>query len=126
MSEGKAREKTYNDQEIEARLKAELPGWTFRDGHICHKYRTHGWKGAVMVVGAVGHLAEAAWHHPDLLVSWGSVEVRLQNHDAGGVTDKDFELAKKIEEVVGWRPEKEGGALTGTPQEPRHAYIKHE
>jgi 4a-hydroxytetrahydrobiopterin dehydratase len=122
MSEGKARERTYNDAEIEARLSAELPGWYLRDGFIRRKYRTHGWKGALMVVNAVGHLAEAAWHHPDILASYSSVEVRLQTHDAGGVTDKDFELAKKIEAVVMWRPGGEGGALTGPPD--GHAIIK--
>jgi 4a-hydroxytetrahydrobiopterin dehydratase len=126
MSEGKARAKTYNDPEIEARLKAELPGWYLRDGFIRRKYRTHGWKGTLMVVNAVGHLAEAAWHHPDLHASYSCVEVRLQTHDAGGVTDKDFELARKIEEVVGWRPGEEGGALTGPPDDPRHAIVKHD
>jgi len=41
------------------------------------------------------------------------VIVKLQNHAAGGITDKDFELARKIEESVLWRPK--GGALEGTP-----------
>jgi 4a-hydroxytetrahydrobiopterin dehydratase len=126
MSEGKKREKTYKDQEIEARLKTELPRWHYRDGFICRKYQTHGWKGTLMAINAVGHLAEAAWHHPDIHASYAWVEVRLQNHDAGGVTDKDFELAKKIEDVVQWQPSKEGGALTGTPHDPRHAYIKYD
>ena len=53
-----------------------------------------------MVINAVGHLAEAAWHHPDITASYAFVEVRLQNHAAKGITDKDFELAKKIEDVI--------------------------
>ena len=57
-----------------------------------------------MAVNAVGHLAEAAWHHPDIACSYAWLEVKLMTHDAKGITDKDFELAKKIEEVVGWRP----------------------
>ena len=57
-----------------------------------------------MLVNAVGYLAEAAYHHPDLTVTWGRITVKLQNHAAGGITDKDFELARKIEEVVLWRP----------------------
>ena len=57
-----------------------------------------------MVINAVGHLAEAAWHHPDLTASYAWVEVRLMSHDHKGITDKDFELAKKIEEVVQWQP----------------------
>jgi 4a-hydroxytetrahydrobiopterin dehydratase len=126
MSSGKTREKTYSHQEIEARLKSDLPNWYFEDGFIRRKYRTHGWKGTLMVINAVGHLAEAAWHHPDLLASYATVEVRLQNHDAGGITDKDFELAKKIEEVVQWQPGKDGGPLTGTPRDAGHAYIKYD
>jgi len=48
-------------------------------------------------------------------------------HTAKGITDKDFELARKIEEMVGWRPGKEGGALEGTPEtDPRFAYLKYD
>ena len=57
-----------------------------------------------MVVNTVGHLAEAAWHHPDLTVSYAFVTVKLMNHAAKGVTEKDFALARKIEEVLMWRP----------------------
>jgi hypothetical protein len=46
--------------------------------------------------------------------------LRLQNHAARGITDKDFELAKKIEDVILWQPTK-GGALEGTPANPRFA-----
>ena len=61
------------------------------------------------------------------MASYASVEVRLQNHSAKGITDKDFELAKKIEDVVHWRPGKSGGALEGTPEnDERHAYIKYD
>ncbi len=119
-------ERTYDDAEVEERLKRELPHWRLADRHICRTYRTANWKGALMVVNAVGHLAEAAWHHPDMLVSYNSVEVRLRNHAAKGITDKDFELARKIDEVVLWRPALEGGALTGTPADPRFAYLKYE
>ena len=124
MSGSKEHEKTYNGQEIEARLKAELPHWFYRDGHICRKFATHGWKGTV--VNTVGHLAEAAWHHPEIRASYAWAEIRLQTHDAGGVTDRDFELAKKIEDVVQWQPAKAQGALTGTPDDPRYAYIKYD
>ena len=79
-------------------------------------------------VDTVGHLAEAAWHHPDLTVSYAFVTVKLMNHAAKGITEKDFALAKKIEEVVQWQPGKEEGAvLEGTPNEdPRFKYIKYD
>ena len=79
-----------------------------------------------MVVNTVGHLAEAAWHHPDLTVSYAFVNVKLQNHAAKGITDKDFELARKIEEVVAWQPANENGSLEGTPDDPRFKYIKYD
>ncbi len=79
-----------------------------------------------MVINTVGHLAEAAWHHPDITASYARVEVRLKNHAAKGITDKDFDLAKKIEDVVQWQPGAEGGALEGTPRDQRFAYIKYD
>jgi len=121
------RERTYTQDEIRTRLQAELPHWYLEDGWIRRQYKTNSWKGTLMVINTVGHLAEAAWHHPDLTASYAWVEVRLMNHAAKGVTDKDFALAKKIEEVVGWQPGLEGGALEGTPQDDlRFAYIKYD
>jgi 4a-hydroxytetrahydrobiopterin dehydratase len=126
MSSQKGNKKTFSEQEIEARLQSDLPRWSFNNGSIYRKYRTHGWKGTLMVINAIGHLAEAAWHHPDIAASYDFVEVRLQSHDAKGITERDFQLAKKIEELVSWQPGKEGGPFAGTPQEPRHAYVKYD
>ena len=125
MTEKRA-ERTYTDAEVRERLERELPHWTLASGYIIRRYKTNGWKGTLMVVNAIGHLAEAAWHHPDLRVAWAWVEVTLKTHSANGITDKDFALARKIEEVVLWQPGKEGGALEGTPSDPKHAYIKYD
>ena len=84
-------------------LAQNLPQWQLEDGWIRRTYKTHSWKGTLMVVNAVGHLAEAAWHHPDLTASYAWVEVRLMTHTAKGITAKDLALASKIEEVVHWR-----------------------
>lgn len=119
--------KTYSEAEINQRLQQELPKWYFEDGWIRRKFKTEGWKGTLMVVNTVGHLAEAAWHHPDLTVSYAFVIVKLQSHDAKGITDRDFELARKIEEVIHWQPGKDGGALSGTPNDDqRFRYIKYD
>lgn len=112
------------EAQIAARLRHELPRWRFEHGHIERVFKTAGWKATLMVVNAIGHLAEVAWHHPDLAVSYASVTVRLMTHDAGGITDKDFELARKIEEVVMWRPSQQpGSALEGTPNDERYACV---
>lgn len=117
----------YTAEETEARLADELPSWHLEDGWIRRKYKTSGWKGTLMVVNTVGHLAEVAWHHPDLIVSYAFVTVKLMNHAVKGITDKDFELAKKIEEVVMWRPGTvEDSALEGTPDDPRFKYLKYD
>lgn len=118
-------EKALPENEVTERLARELPHWRYENGWIRRKYKTHSWKGTLMVINTVGHLAEAAWHHPDLTASYAWVEVRLQNHAAKGITDKDFELAKKIEDVVLWQPGKEGGALEGTPADQRFSYIDY-
>src|ERR1700724_1457436 len=83
-----AREKTYSEAEIKARLEQELPRWVYEGGWIRRTYRTVSWKGTLMVMNTVGHLAEAAWHHPDLTASYAWVEGRPPNHAAQGSTDK--------------------------------------
>ena len=119
--------KVYSESETIARLESELPHWALENGWIRRKYKTSGWKATLMVVNTIGHLSEAAWHHPDLTVSYAFVIVKLMTHDAKGITDKDFELAAKIEQVIGWQPANEGGALTGTPNEDaRFKYIKYD
>jgi 4a-hydroxytetrahydrobiopterin dehydratase len=113
--------------EVERRLKAELPKWRLEDGWIRRTYKTQSWKSTLMVINTVGHLAEAAWHHPDITASYAWVEVRLMSHDAKGITDRDFSLAKKIEDVVQWQPGEENEGLEGTPQgDQRFAYVKYD
>ena len=108
------KEKPYDEAIITEKLK-ELPGWFFHDGWIRRHYKTDGWPTTLMLVNTIGYLAEAAYHHPDLSVTWAKVTVKLSTHSAGGITDKDFTLARQIEDVALWRP-KEGSALgTGTP-----------
>ena len=120
-------EEAYSDEEIEVRLKEELRHWYLENGWIRSKYKTSCWKSTLMVVNTVGHLAEAAFHHPDLNVSYAFVIVKLMNHAAKGITNKDFELAHKIEDIIMWQPGKEvDSALEGTPEDPRFKYIKYE
>ena len=95
-------DEVYTTDEIEARLRAELPPGTTRTAGSAASTRRAAGRRTLMVVNTVGHLAEAAWHHPDLTVSFAFVIVKLMNHAAKGVTDKDFELARKIEDVVMW------------------------
>lgn len=93
-----------------------IPRWRIEDGFLTRTYETDGWPSTLLVVGAIAFVAEAANHHPDLTVSWPRVVVRLQTHSAGGLTDKDFELARKIEETVTWWPSGAWPGLEGNPK----------
>lgn len=119
-------DQAYTAEQIRQRLAEELPHWYYEDGWIKRRYRTHGWKGTLMVVNAIGHLSEAAFHHPDLSVSYALVVVKLMTHSSKGVTNKDFSLAKKFEQVIQWQPGEEAEGLDGTPAEARFAYIKYD
>jgi 4a-hydroxytetrahydrobiopterin dehydratase len=115
------------DGEVQSWLEARLPTWRLEDGFIRRTYKTNSWKGTLMVINTVGHLAEAAWHHPDLTASYAWVEVRLVTHSAKGVTMMDLQLARKIEDVVMWQPTEDAdGVLEGTPTDARFAYIKYD
>src|SRR5215207_3826072 len=110
------KEPVYPDADVPAKLAEHgLAGWYLENGWLRRKYSTAGWPQTLMAVNAIGYLCEAAWHHADLQVTWGKLWVKLMTHDAGGITDKDFALAKKIEEVVLWRPPA-GGPLEGNPK----------
>jgi 4a-hydroxytetrahydrobiopterin dehydratase len=68
-----------------------------------------------MAVNTVGYLCEAAYHHADLNVTWGKLWVKLQTHSSGGITDKDFTLARQIEDTILWRPPEDGPHEGGNP-----------
>ncbi len=113
--------------QVQAHLAERLPHWSVSDGAIRRTLRTGGWKGTLMAVNAIGHLAEAAWHHPSLQVDYASVAIALNTHDAGGITAKDLALAEKIESVLCWRPGAEPGAvLDGTPDTDAERYIRYD
>ena len=116
----KSTDKVYDEAEIAVKLiELGLADWYLEDGWLRRKFNTDGWPSTLMLTNAIGYLCEAAWHYADLAITWGKLWVKLKTHSAGGITDKDFALAKKIEEVALWRPAA-GGPLEGTP----HKFVK--
>lgn len=105
----KTNEPVYSGSELTEKL-AGLDHWEVEDGWLKREFQTDGWRTTMLAVNAIAFLAEAANHHPDLEVHWPSVVVRLQTHSAGGITDKDLELARQIEQLVTWQP---GGGFPG-------------
>src|SRR5476651_1206961 len=107
----------YTEEQIAAKLAEHgLAHWYLEDGWIRRKYNTDGWPQTLLAVNAIAYICEAAWHHADLAVSWGKLWVKLMTHDEGGITDKDFELARKIEEVVSYRPAAGTALAPGNPK----------
>ena len=88
--------KKLNDFEIDQKLEI-LPDW-HREGEQIHRdFHFENFKNAIAFVNRVADLAEWVNHHPDILVhSWNRVRVSTHTHDADGLTEKDFELAKQI------------------------------
>lgn len=95
---------TLSDAEIVARLSA-LPGWE-RDGDLISKtYRMDSYLAGLAFASAIGTLAEAQDHHPELVIGWKRVTVRYSTHDAGGkITEKDIRAAAAIEALGYPRP----------------------
>ena len=85
--------------EITARLAA-LGGWTQTGVEISRTVVLAGFPAALLFAGAVGHLAEKADHHPDILIQYRKVTLTLSTHSAGGLTDKDFALAGQIDAIA--------------------------
>ncbi|MFL5780227.1 MAG: 4a-hydroxytetrahydrobiopterin dehydratase [Thermoleophilaceae bacterium] len=86
-----------SDDEIQERLGG-VDGWQ-RDGDALRKEFDRGdFKGSVDFVNRITPAAEEMNHHPDLTISWSKVTVSLSTHSQGGITEGDFELARKIDE----------------------------
>ena len=115
MERTKPKPTVYELDEVEGKLKElGLDAWYLEDGWIRRKYNTDGWPSTLMAVNAIGYLCEQAWHHADLSVTWGKLWVKLRTHASGGITDNDFQLARRIEDTVLWRPA-DDSTLEGTP-----------
>jgi 4a-hydroxytetrahydrobiopterin dehydratase len=87
-----------DDDAVTARL-AEVPAWTREGDAIVRTVECASFADAVALVVRVGFLAEAADHHPDIDVRWRRVRLVLSSHDVGALTDRDFDLARRIDEV---------------------------
>jgi len=91
-----SRRALLSDEQIASRL-AEVPGWTRMGNSIERRWTFKDFPEALAFINKVGELAEEMDHHPDIENSWARVNLRLTTHDKGGLTDLDFELARKID-----------------------------
>jgi 4a-hydroxytetrahydrobiopterin dehydratase len=79
---------------------ASLPDWVLLGNEIQSIRKFKDFVAAIAFVNQLVAPAEAAGHHPDLAISWNKVTINLSTHDAGGLTQKDFDLAKIISSLV--------------------------
>jgi 4a-hydroxytetrahydrobiopterin dehydratase len=85
-----------NAGEIRSALKS-VPDWKKRGAVIARTYQFKDFPAAVKFVNAVARLAEKAWHHPDMDIRWNKVALTLTTHSEGGLTKKDFKLARQFD-----------------------------
>ena len=85
-----------DEEGVAAALRA-TPGWQRAGAEIRRVYRFGDFREALAFVNRVGALAEGAGHHPDIDIRYNAVTLALTTHDAGGLTSKDFELARAID-----------------------------
>jgi 4a-hydroxytetrahydrobiopterin dehydratase len=90
---------TYNEKTGSAALQ-NLKDWQFKENGIEKGFKFKDFMQALGFIVQVGVLAEKMNHHPELFNVYNKVNIRLTTHDSGGVTDKDFELAQKIESLL--------------------------
>ena len=84
-----------SEAEVQRRLP-ELEGWQLEDGQISRLFVLPSFMAAIRFVERIAEAAERAAHHPDIDIRYDTVRLRLMTHSEGGITDKDFALAREI------------------------------
>jgi 4a-hydroxytetrahydrobiopterin dehydratase len=90
-----------------AHAAATLPDWELRDDTLIRTFVLKDFAAAMEFTNAVAVLAEAARHHPDIEIRWNKVKLTLTSHDAGGLTQRDLDLANGVESLPS-QPERQG------------------
>jgi 4a-hydroxytetrahydrobiopterin dehydratase len=89
----------FSENQIENALN-NVKDWSFNGSDIVKTYTLKNFAAAVGFIGAIAVLAETADHHPDILLhGWNKVDIMLSTHSAHGITENDFALAQKIDEL---------------------------
>ena len=79
----------------------EVWGWEYLENQIGKEFQFKDFAEAINFVNKVGAFAEEMNHHPDIFLhSWNKVNITVSTHDKGGVTENDFQLAKKINDLL--------------------------
>ena len=85
--------------DVASRLMEQLDGWTFEQGHLTKSYNFSDFAAALAFVNKIGAISEEQAHHPDIYMTWGKVSVEIWTHKIDGLTESDFILAAKFDEI---------------------------
>lgn len=85
--------------DVASRLMEQLDGWSFEQGHLAKSYYFPDFASALAFVNRIGAIAEEQNHHPDIYMTWGKVSLEIWTHKIDGLTESDFILAAKFDEI---------------------------
>jgi len=85
--------------DVASRLMEQLDGWSFEQGHLAKSYAFADFAAALEFVNRIGAISEQQGHHPDIYMTWGKVSVEIWTHKIDGLTESDFILAAKFDEI---------------------------
>lgn len=88
-----------SQESIDANLP-NFPEWSVTAGALQRTFKFENFRESMAFVNRVAVLAETAQHHPDILVRYSKVTLTLSTHDAGGISQKDFDLAREIDRTL--------------------------
>lgn len=91
-----------NDDEVDA-AAATLKGWQRSDGALRRSVTFPTFLDGIAMVDRVAEFAERADHHPDIDIRWRTVTFALVTHSEGGITDKDVQMARELDQILGDR-----------------------
>ena len=92
-------ERKKMDLDEAVRQADSTDGWRVDSDALVKRFDFPNFAESLAFVNKVGEIAEAADHHPDITFGWGYAELRTMTHDRGGITDVDFDLVRKIDEI---------------------------
>ena len=87
-----------SDNEIRSKL-VSVPDWQIESGELVRTFLFKDFRASLAFVNKVGEAAEQAGHHPDIDIRYNRVRLALVTHDAGGITEKDFDLAARADKL---------------------------
>jgi 4a-hydroxytetrahydrobiopterin dehydratase len=87
-----------NNEAVQQGL-AKMPGWSYEGKELHKKFTFKSFLPGIEFVNKIAQAAESAGHHPDITINYNVVGIGLSTHSQGGVTEKDFDLARKVDQI---------------------------